>query len=98
MASSTALCYGVFLCDPVGAEVVGEVEDFEVGEACGVEEVVGGSDVGAALPWAAAAVEDDGGVFGKGGDAVFENLEASVLIGGTGVLGAGDMGLGEEDV
>jgi hypothetical protein len=63
-----------------------------------VELVVGGGDVGAALPWTAAAVEDDGRVFGKGRDAVFEDLETGILIGGTGVLSAGDVGFGEEDV
>ena len=63
-----------------------------------MEEVPGGSDVGAALPGAAAAVEDDGGVFGQCGDAVFEGLDAGGLVGGAGVLGAGDVGFGEEDV
>ena len=69
-----------------------------MGEAHCVELVVGRSDVGAAIPWAAAAVENDVGVFGKRGDAVFEDLEAGFLISGAGVLGAGDVGLGEEDV
>ena len=69
-----------------------------MGEAHRVELVVGGGDVGAASPWAAAAVENDGGVFGKRGDAVFEDLKAAFLIGGARVLGAGNVGFGEEDV
>ena len=89
---------GIALIDPVGAEVVGDIENFQVGEAHRVELVVGGGDVGAAIPWAAAAVENDGGVFGKRGDAVFEDLKAAFLIGGARVLGAGNVGFGEEDV
>ncbi len=89
---------GIALVDPVGAEVFGEVEDLEVGVAEGTQERVGGGDVGAAAPGAAAAVEDDGGVFGEVGDAVAEGLEAGGLAGGPGVLGAGDVGFGEEDV
>lgn len=69
-----------------------------MGEACGVKEIVGGGDVGAALPWAAAAVEDDGGVFGEDCGAVFEDLDTGGLVGGAGVFGAGDVGFGEEDV
>jgi hypothetical protein len=89
---------GVAFVNPVGAEVVGQVEDFEVGETEGVELVIGGGDIGAAAPGAAAAVEDDGSVFGELRYAVAQGLEAGVLAGGAGVFGVGDVGFGEEDV
>jgi hypothetical protein len=82
--------------DPVGAEVMGEEESLNVGESHAVQEKPGGGDVRAVFPGAASAVEDNGPGAGEAVDAAAEGLKTSGRGGGTGVLGAGDVGLLEK--
>ncbi len=85
---------GVALLGPVLTEVLGDVEDLYVGEAEGVELLESGGDVWAALPGAAATVEDDGGVAGEFCNALGECVGWG---GRAEELRTGDVGLGKED-
>ena len=85
---------GVALLGPILAEVLGDVENLDVGEAEGLELLEGGCDVWATLPGAAAAVEDDGGSAGEIGDALGECVGGR---GGAEELRARDVGFREED-
>ena len=85
---------GVALLGPILAEVLGDVEDLDVGEAEGLELLEGGGDVRAAFPGAASAVEDDGGGAGEFSDAVGEGIGGG---GGAEELRAGDVGFRKKD-
>jgi len=82
--------------DPVGAEVVGNVEHASLGESEAVEEGPRGGDIWAVGPGAASAVEEDGLGAGQPLDAGAEGIEAGGAGGGSGVFGAGNVGLVEE--
>ena len=84
--------------DPVGTEIVWDVEGFYVGEAHGVEEVVGWLHVGAVGRGAASAVEDDELAAWEGFDAGAETLKGRGIGGWADEFGVGDVGLGVEDV
>ena len=83
---------------PVGTEVVGDVERLDVGEAHGVEGVIGRLHVGAVSPGAASAIDDDEFVARQRLDAGAETLERIRVGSRADVFGTGDMGLGVQDV
>src|SRR5579871_486895 len=73
--------YRVAFVDPIGAEVVVDVEGLHVGEAHGVEGVVGRLHVGAVGPGAASAVDDDEFVARQGFEAGAETLKRGCIRG-----------------
>lgn len=93
-----AFGYRVAFLDPVCAEIVRDIKGFHVGEAHGVERVVGGFHVGAVGPGAAATVEDDEFVAWEGFDSRSEALQGRGIGGGADVFGVGDVSLRVEYV
>lgn len=91
--SRSGSLYGwVAVVDPVGTEVVGDVDGLEVGEAQLAELMKGRADVGTFGPWAAAAVDDEQLVVVKMCGGLAEVLHAFAGNGGACVDGAADMG------
>lgn len=83
---------------PVIAEVMGEVEDADVGEARILQFAEGRADVWAAIPGAASAVKDDELVFGKGANPLAEDIKACCLGTGPRVLRAGNVGFSKHEM
>jgi hypothetical protein len=81
------------LVDPVVTEVVGDVENFHVSEAQRMERVIGGSDVRAAAPGTASAIEDDRRVFGQRRNPGTQLRKASVVTRCADVFGIRNMSL-----
>ena len=77
---------GVALAYPVVAEVVGEIEDLDIGVAEFAEARERGTDVGTAIPGTASAVEDDVLVFRHAEYSLFKELEPLGAGAGTAVL------------
>lgn len=88
----------IALIPPVSRDIVCDVEGFEVGEAEGAEGIVGGLEVGAVVPGAAAAVDNDEFVARKRLHAIAQFREGGGVGGGTEVLGVGDVSLDVEHV
>ena len=89
---------GVAFVDPIGAEVVGDVEGLHVGEAHGTKGVVSGLHVGTVSPGTASAVDHDELVAREGLDAGAETLKRGRVGSRADVIGAGNVGLGKENV
>ena len=62
----------VTLRDPVIAKVMRKVQDVNVGKACVPQQFVSWTDVGAPLPGAATAIEDDELGLGNGSNTLAE--------------------------
>src|SRR5579884_4045610 len=56
---------GIPFVHPVGAEIVGDVEHPHVGVSEVPQLLIGGVNVGTTVPWAAAAIHHNQGVFGQ---------------------------------
>src|ERR1700739_4470101 len=54
-----AFCEGQTGIDPIGAEIIGDVDDLHVGKSHGMELVIGRLGVRAFVPRAATAIDDD---------------------------------------
>src|ERR1039458_9862086 len=86
------------LVNPIRSEVAGDIESLHVGESQIAQQLERGSDVGAAAPWATAAIEHDEGLPGERRHPVLQLLQARGLRPGPGVFGSRDMSLGKQQV
>lgn len=89
--------YRVAFVDPIGAEVLGEVNDLHVLESERSEFIEGWGDVGAAIPGAASAVEDDLPGLRDFLDVIAKGSDSGRFVGHSDVFGPGDVGLSVKD-
>src|SRR5450755_355073 len=89
---------GIAFVDPVCAEIVGNVEHLHVGEAHGLQCIVGGLHVGTMAPGAAAAIQNDKLSARQGLYALAELLYAALGRRWANVFRPRDVRLGEQNV
>src|SRR5208282_169757 len=89
----SALGDGVTFVDPVGAEIMGNVQCLDIAKAERAQRAEGGADIRAFAPRAAAAVDDDRSLFGQLGDALSQHVKPGAFVARAGILGADDMRL-----
>lgn len=88
----------VSLVHPVRTEVIGNVKGLDMGETHRDQLPVCRPDIGALVPGAASAVDDDGLIPVEPLNAISKFLEARSLSSGAGILRSADVRFGVEDV
>jgi hypothetical protein len=88
----------VSFIDPIGAEVIGNIENFHVGEAESMQLPIRGPDIRTLIPRAAPTVDDEEPTPLESLHAIPECLESRILAASTNILRSGDMCLGVEDM
>src|SRR5450755_3979916 len=87
---------GVAFFDPFSAEVMGDIQSFDIAKAERPQRREGGADIWAFAPRAATAVDDDRGVFGKLSDALSQHGQAGAIVTWACIFGGDDMGFVKE--